>query len=108
MNFVTRKDLVSEALKLEQAIRHREAGVRIGELSLAPSFDGVLSWGLLDNRPFLRCRHGYGISLWRLGRPDEAARVFECALWMDPSDNPGTRCLIADARAGRPWRPDGA
>ena len=91
----------------EQAIRHYEAGVRIGELSLAPEFGGVLSWGLLDNRPFLRCLHGYGISLWRLGRSDEAARVFERALWMNPSDNQGFRFLVADARAGRPWRPDG-
>ena len=52
----------------ERVVRHYEAGVRIGELSLGDEFDGVLSWGLIDNRPFLRCLHGYGLCLWRLGR----------------------------------------
>jgi hypothetical protein len=37
-----------------QAIRHYEAGVRIGELSLASDFDGLLPWGFIDNRPFLK------------------------------------------------------
>jgi hypothetical protein len=37
----------------KEALRHYEAGVRIGELSLPPAFDGVLSWGMIDNRPFL-------------------------------------------------------
>ena len=41
------------------AIRHYEVGVRIGELSLGADFDGLLPWGHIDNRPFLRCMHGY-------------------------------------------------
>jgi hypothetical protein len=40
-----------------EAIRHYEAGVRIGELYLGQSFEGFLPWGHLDNRPFLRCMH---------------------------------------------------
>ncbi|MEX2261407.1 MAG: hypothetical protein WD696_05625 [Bryobacteraceae bacterium] len=38
------------------AIRHYEVGFRIGELSLGADFDGVLPWGWIDNRPFLRCK----------------------------------------------------
>jgi hypothetical protein len=60
----------------EQAIRHYEAGVGIGELSLPRGFDGLLPWGLIDNRPFLRCMQGFGLCLWRLGRLKEAERVF--------------------------------
>lgn len=30
-------------------------------------FDGVLPWGCPDNRPILRCLHGLGLCLWRLG-----------------------------------------
>ena len=52
----------------KDAIRHYEVGVRIGELSLGPDFDGLLPWGYIDNRPFLRCMHGFGLCLWRLGR----------------------------------------
>src|SRR6266540_238450 len=85
------------------AIRHYEAGVRIGELSLGPEFSDVLPWGLVDNRPFLRCLHGYALSLWRLGRADEAAPVFERLLWLNPSDNQGERFNLAAVRRGKTW-----
>ena len=63
----------------------------------------MLPWGHVDNRPFLRCMHGYGLCLWRLGRLDEAARVFDRMLWLNPSDNQGVRCLIREVRAGSVW-----
>jgi len=90
----------------ELAIRHYEVGVRIGELSLGDTFDGVLSWGLIDNRPFLRCLHGYGLCLWRLTRFEEAAGVFERILWLNPSDNQGARFVIDQVRARRRWEPE--
>lgn len=67
------------------AVRHCEIGLRIGELSLSETFDGVLPWGHVDNRPFLRCLHGYELCCWPLGRFDEAERM----LWLNPSDNQG-------------------
>ncbi len=85
------------------ALRHYEVGVRIGELSLGIDFGGVLLWGMVDNRPFLRCLHGYGLCLWRAGRFDEAYRVFERMLWLNPPDNQGARFLIADVQAQLPW-----
>lgn len=87
----------------KDALRHYEAGLRIGELSLGADFDGVLSWGFVDNRPFLRCMQGYGLCLWRMERFDEALRVFERLLWLNPSDNQGVRFLLNDIRAKRPW-----
>jgi hypothetical protein len=87
----------------KEAIRHYEAGVRIGELSLPRGFDGLLPWGLIDNRPFLRCIQGFGLCLWRLGRFEEAERVFARMLWLNPSDNQGVRFLVGDVRAGRRW-----
>lgn len=87
----------------EQAIRHYEVGLRIGELSLGDDFDGVLHWGIVDNRPFLRCMHGYGLCLWRLGHFDDAERVFERLLWLNPSDNQGVRFLIDDIKARTAW-----
>ena len=87
----------------EDAIRHYETGLRIGELSLGPGFDGLLPWGHLDNRPFLRCMHGYGLCLWRLGRFEEAERIFERMLWLNPTDNQGVRFLIDEVRAGIAW-----
>lgn len=85
------------------ALRHYEVGVRIGQLSLGEGFNGVLSWGRVDNRPFLRCLKGYGLCLWRLGRRDEAARVFHRILCMNPADNQGIRFLLPAVRDGLPW-----
>ncbi len=87
----------------EHAIRHYEAGLRIGELSLGEGFDGVLPWGWVDNRPFLRCMHGFGLCLWRLRRFKEAGRIFDRMLWLNPSDNQGVRMLVDQVRAKDTW-----
>jgi hypothetical protein len=88
----------------QDAIRHYEVGFRIGELSLGENFDGLLSWSRIDNRPFLRCMNGYGLCLWRLGRFQEAARIFDRMLWLNPSDNLGVRFLIDEVREKVPWK----
>lgn len=85
------------------AARHYETGFRIGELALPEGFNGVLPWGHIDNRPFLRCMHGFGLCLWRLGRFSEACQIFERILWLNPSDNQGVRFLIDDVRMKRAW-----
>lgn len=87
----------------ERAIVHYEIGIRIGELSLPPGFDGVLVWGRIYNRPFLRCLHGYGLCLWRLGELAEAQQVFERILSLNPNDNQGVRFCWEDVRKGRTW-----
>jgi tetratricopeptide (TPR) repeat protein len=87
----------------EIAIPHCEVGFRIGELSFGESFDGLLPWGWIDNRPFLRCLNGFGLCLWRLGRFEEAENIFERMLWLNPSDNQGVRFLIDDVQAGLAW-----
>jgi tetratricopeptide (TPR) repeat protein len=87
----------------EDAIRHYEVGLHIGELSLGGDFTGVLPWGLVDNRPFLRCMHGYGLCLWRLGRFDEAEQTFQRMLWLNPPDNQGVRFLIDEVKAKTAW-----
>ena len=88
---------------IDKARRHYEIGLRIGELSLGDDFDGLLPWSMTDNRPYLRCLHGYGLSLWRLGRPGDARMVFERILWLNPNDNQGARFLLADNDEGLTW-----
>ncbi len=87
----------------ERAIVHYEVGIRIGELSLPVGFDGLLKWGRIHNRPFLRCLHGYGLCLWRLGKFAEAQRVFERMLALNPTDNQGVRFCWEDVRQRRTW-----
>jgi hypothetical protein len=86
-----------------RALVHYEIGLRIGELSLPAGFDGVLPWGRLYNRPFLRCLNGYGLALWRLGRLVEAQQAFERNLSLNPNDNQGVRFCWEDVRRGRTW-----
>jgi len=87
----------------QHAIRHYEVGLRIGELSLGNDFSDVLPWGLINNRPFLRCIHGYGLCLWRLKRFEEAEQVFQRMLWLNPSDNQGVRFLMDDVKIKTAW-----
>ena len=86
-----------------RALVHYEIGMRIGDLSLPPDFEGVLLWGHIYNRPYLRCLHGYGLCLWRLGRLTEARKVFERILSLNPNDNQGVRFCREDLRRGREW-----
>ena len=71
----------------EKAIIHYNIGMKRGHLSLPEDFNGVLLWSLIDNRPFLRCMHGYGLCLWKLKRFKEAEKVFERILWLNPPGN---------------------
>jgi len=87
----------------KQALRHYMVGVGIRAFTLGTDFDGVLPWGLIDNRPFLRCLHGVGLCLWRLGDLKEAAKTFTRMLWLNPSDNQGARFNLANVEAGRTW-----
>lgn len=92
----------------ERALVHYEIGMKIAELSLPPGFDGVLIWGHIYNRPFLRCLRGYGLCLWRLGRLDEAEQVFARILSLNPNDNQGVRACWHDVRHSRPWTEEAA
>lgn len=56
--------------------------------------------GWINNRPFLRCMHGYGLCLWRLCRFEEAACIFDGMLWLNPSDNQGVRFVIDQVGGG--------
>jgi len=87
----------------QRAIVHYEMGIRIGELSLPPGFDGVLIWGHIYNRPFSRCLHGYGLCLWQLDRMQQAEDVFARILSLNPNDNQGVRFCKEDVCHGRSW-----
>jgi hypothetical protein len=87
----------------DTAIRHYDVGVKIGELSLGKGFNGLLPWGCTDNRPFLRCLHGYGLCLWRFGRSREAEKVFTRMLWLNPTDNQGVRFELYEVKEGKAW-----
>lgn len=89
---------------LVRALAHYGTGVEIGRRALGPDFKGVLPWYLIDNRPYLRCLHGYALCLWRTGRFEEAERAILELLSLNPSDNLGARLALPKVRAREEWR----
>ncbi|MGD9200974.1 MAG: cytoplasmic protein [Chitinispirillia bacterium] len=90
--------------RINKAKRHYEIGIKIAEHSLSTTFHDLLPWGYINNRPYLRCLHGYGLCLWRLGEMDAAKNVFEKILWLNPLDNQGIRFLLTDIDRGKNWQ----
>jgi hypothetical protein len=73
------------------------------EEALPEDFDGVLSWGWVDNRPFLRYLHGLMISAWRLGDLERGETLCSALLWPNPGDHLGASDLLAKLIAGESW-----
>lgn len=85
------------------ALRHFEMGVAIGSLTVSEDFDGVLPWGVVENRPFLRCLHGLSRALLRSDRADDAAAALRRLLRLDPADPLGARATLTAIEAGKTW-----
>ncbi len=86
------------------ALHHFELGVAVGSLSVGEDFDGLLPWGLVENRPFLRCLHGLSRALLRCDRREDAAAALRRLLRLDPADPLGARARLAAIEAGKTWR----
>ena len=80
-----------------------ETGVAVGEASLPDGFAGVLPWGMVDNRPFLRCLHGLALCAWRQRRWDDAAAMFTARVWLDPNGAHGELACLNAVRAHSRW-----
>jgi tetratricopeptide (TPR) repeat protein len=87
-----------------QALHHFELGVAVGSLAVGEDFDGVLPWGLVENRPFLRCLHGLSRALLRGDRCEDAAAALRRLLRLDPADPLGAGATLAGIEAGKTWR----
>ncbi|MCA9167403.1 MAG: tetratricopeptide repeat protein [Planctomycetales bacterium] len=77
-----------------RALKYFETGYRIGLLSIPDNFVGRLPWICLENRPFLRAAHGYGLALEQKRRHLEAVEIYEQILSLNPNDNQGIRYLL--------------
>jgi hypothetical protein len=85
------------------ALEFYETGVAIAERSLPDSFNGVLSRGLVDNRPFLRCLHGLGLCAWRQRRWDDAEAIFTALVWLDPTGSMNALACLEPVHARQRW-----
>lgn len=70
--------------------------MRSRALLLWPGIDQLdeIPWGMIDNRPFLRCYHGLGVTMLDKGDLQGASKKFLFLLRVNPIDNQGCRLLV--------------
>jgi hypothetical protein len=89
---------------LNKAKNFYKMGVAIALKSMGKKADGVFPWGFIENRPFLRCLHGLGITYYRQRKVIDALPIFEKMIWLNPRDNQGARFLINSMINGVEWK----
>lgn len=73
-------------------------GSRLGLDALPSEFSWLtarLSWGILDNRPFMRAYCSLGVWHLRLHEVLKATELFKRLVTVNPNDNQGARYLLA-------------
>ncbi|MFH0990065.1 MAG: tetratricopeptide repeat protein [bacterium] len=94
------------AIIFDETGRHKEAkrlwevAVEMGLSALPRAFKRgrhKLPWVILENRPFLRVYHSWGLLLLKEKKVTEAVTVFKEILSMNPNDNQSIRSLVIDS-----------
>lgn len=86
-----------DAGSAEEALDLYRRGVEAGERALGAKFFKANAghfWGMLETRPYMRCRAGLAQSLWELKRHDEALGHYHEMLRLNPGDNQGLRYVV--------------
>jgi len=86
-----------DAGSAEEALDLYRRGVEAGERALGAKFFKANAghfWGILETRPYMRCRAGLAQSLWELKRHDEALGHYREMLRLNPGDNQGIRYVV--------------
>lgn len=82
------------ARKPKLALASSLRGLDLGMSVLPKNYDGLIEWGYLENRPFLRAAQGVVLSYLKLNKRPQAIASMEQMLAWNPSDNHGIRYLI--------------
>lgn len=81
--------------KPKKALSFYLDGISVGRRCIPEGYTGLIEWGHLDNRPFLRALNGAMLSYVRLHQHKNAVTMMEQLLTYDPDDHLGVRLLIA-------------
>lgn len=91
--------VLSERNLLHEARDLWEQAVRIGRKAFPKDFKAGkdrLEWGWLENRPFLRCLHALALLRYEDEELEEALRLFQELLSLNPNDNQGVRAMTLE------------
>ena len=86
----------------KKALSAAMSGLEVGDRLIPDSFSGVIEWGYVDNRPYLRALQGAVLANVRLLRHKDAAVLIDKLLTINPNDNQGLRYILGSEllRAG--------
>jgi tetratricopeptide (TPR) repeat protein len=86
----------------KKALSAAMSGIAIGDRLIPDSFSGVIEWGYVDNRPYLRALQGAVLANVRLRRHKDASVLIDKLLTINPNDNQGMRYILGSEllRAG--------
>jgi len=88
------------AASLPETIAEFRRAVAAGERSLGAEVfeeDRGVFWGLIETRPYMRAMQNLAMSLWSYGEAEEAIRIYQEMLELNPNDNQGVRHLLLNA-----------
>ena len=91
--------VLSERNLVDQARDLWDQAVRIGRKAFPEDFElgrDRLEWGWLENRPFLRCLHGLALARYKEGKTEDALRLCEELLSLNPNDSQGVRAIAEE------------
>ena len=76
---------------LARSLQYINEAIRLGSSRELRANNGILEWGIIENRPYLRAIFGKAIILSKLGRFEEEIQEEQRLLKLCPSDNLGIR-----------------
>ena len=82
---------------VQQALDLLRKGVEAGQRALTPRFfeeNAGHFWGMIETRPYMRCRANLAACLWELKRHEEALGHYYDMLRLNPGDNQGLRYVV--------------
>jgi len=84
-----------DQLAFENWLRGYQVGKQAFPHNFTPGKD-LLPWAFLENRPFLRCTHAFGLCFFDGGNLAKAMELFEFIISANPNDNQGIRALLVE------------
>ncbi|MEA1964001.1 MAG: hypothetical protein U9O41_02610 [Candidatus Aerophobetes bacterium] len=91
--------LHEESGKDKLAFKNWLKGYQVGKRAFPRNFipgKDLLRWGLLENRPFLRCTHALGLCFFDGGNLAKGMELFEFIISANPNDNQGIRAVLVE------------
>lgn len=81
----------------QEAISFYVQGVEAGRRALGNEFEELVGhfWGVIETRPYMRCRLALANALWATGKLEEASEHMQEMLKLNPNDNQGVRDLLS-------------